>query len=161
MIHLYTIYHLNPSNHYWENEWKLSLSRVWRTDRQMDGRRTGRTSPHHNTFCFQRAYKNVNFVDKTHKFRWFSFQKTYSSCVKQVHFQVYFPSFIDTRYISISFCSTDGQSGAIICVKFNDFQAFLRKRQEKVLFMTSQCSQIRNSLQFFCSCILGIYLTFL
>jgi hypothetical protein len=32
MIHLYTKYHLNPSNHYWENERKLSLSRVWRTD---------------------------------------------------------------------------------------------------------------------------------
>jgi hypothetical protein len=54
MIHLYTKYHLNPSNHYWENEQKLSLSRVWRTD----GRRTGRTSPYHNTSRFQQAYKN-------------------------------------------------------------------------------------------------------
>jgi hypothetical protein len=58
MIHLYTKYHLNPSYHYWENERKLSLSRVWRTDGRMDGRRTGWTSPYHNTSCFQRAYKN-------------------------------------------------------------------------------------------------------
>ena len=36
--------------------------------------------------------------------------------------------------------------GAIICMKFNGFQAFLRKRREKVLFMTLQCSQIRNIL---------------
>jgi hypothetical protein len=36
----------------------LSLSRVWRTD----GRRTGRTSPYHNTSRFQRAYKNCHLV---------------------------------------------------------------------------------------------------
>jgi hypothetical protein len=48
-------------------------------------------------------------------------------------------------------CLTDGHtfSGAIICMKFNGFQAFLRKRREKVLFMMSFCSQIRNNLQFF------------
>jgi hypothetical protein len=36
MIHQYTKYHLNPSNHHWENEKKLSLhaSWVWRTDGQ-------------------------------------------------------------------------------------------------------------------------------
>jgi hypothetical protein len=92
--------------------------------------------------------KNVNFVEKTHKFGWFSFQETYSPFVEQVDFQVYFPSFINTSYILISFCSTDGHtfSGAIIYVKFNGFQAFLRKRREKVLFMTLQCSQIRNNL---------------
>jgi hypothetical protein len=107
--------------------------------------------------------KNVNFVEKknTGKFGWFSFQKTYSPCVKQVHFQVYFPSVINTRYISISFCSTDGHTffGAIICVKFNGFQAFFKKEREKVLFMTPQCSQIRNNLRVFCSGILGIYFT--
>jgi hypothetical protein len=79
--------------------------------------------------------------------------------VEQVHFQVYFPSFINTRYISISFSSTDGHifSGAILCMKFNDFQAFLRKRREKALFMTSQCSQIRNNLRFF----VLVYLAFI
>jgi hypothetical protein len=78
-----------------------------------------------------------------HKFGWFSFQKTYSPFVEQVYFQVFFPSVINIGYISISFCSTDGHtfSGAIICMKFNGFQAFLRKR--------SQCSQIRNNLRFF------------
>jgi hypothetical protein len=50
---MYTKYHLNPSNHHWGNERKLSLSRVWWTD----GRRTGRTSPYHKTSRFQRAYK--------------------------------------------------------------------------------------------------------
>jgi hypothetical protein len=39
MIHLYTKYHLNPSNHHWENEQKLSFSRMWRTD----GRRWNQT----------------------------------------------------------------------------------------------------------------------
>jgi hypothetical protein len=34
---------------------------------------------------------------------------------------------------------------AIIYVKFNRFQAFLRKGQEKVLFMMSQCFQLRNN----------------
>jgi hypothetical protein len=44
------------SNHQWENEWKLSLSRVWWTD----GRTTERISPHHKTSGFQRAYnKNI------------------------------------------------------------------------------------------------------
>jgi hypothetical protein len=94
--------------------------------------------------------KNVSFVEKMCIFRWFSFRKTYSPCVEQVNFQVYFPSFINTRYISISFCLTDGHtfSGAIICVKFNGFQAFLRKWRENVLFMMSQCSQIKNNLWF-------------
>jgi hypothetical protein len=32
MIHLYTKYYLDPSNYHWENERKLSLSKVWRTD---------------------------------------------------------------------------------------------------------------------------------
>jgi hypothetical protein len=52
---------------------------------------------------------------------------------------------------SISFCLMDGHtfSGAIICMKFNGFQTFLRKRREKVLFMTSQCTQVRNNLRFF------------
>jgi hypothetical protein len=39
MIHLYTKYHLNLSNHHWENERKLSLSWVWRTDGEPDGHR--------------------------------------------------------------------------------------------------------------------------
>jgi hypothetical protein len=41
MIHLYTKYELNPSNHYWKNERKLSLSRVWRTDGRTDGEPDG------------------------------------------------------------------------------------------------------------------------
>jgi hypothetical protein len=39
MIHLYIKYHLNSSNHHWENERKLSLSWVWRTDGEQDGHR--------------------------------------------------------------------------------------------------------------------------
>jgi hypothetical protein len=39
MIHLYTKYHLNPFNHHWENEQKLLLSRVWRTDWEPEGHR--------------------------------------------------------------------------------------------------------------------------
>jgi hypothetical protein len=31
MTHLYTKYHLNPCNHQWENEQKLSLLWVWLT----------------------------------------------------------------------------------------------------------------------------------
>jgi hypothetical protein len=45
MIHLYTKYHLNPANHQWENERKLSLSWVWRTDGWTDGEPDG----HHHT----------------------------------------------------------------------------------------------------------------
>jgi hypothetical protein len=78
MIHLYTKYYLNPSNHYWENERKLSLSRVWRTDGRtdgwMDGRRTGRTSPYHNMSRFHRAYKkglNLKFNYKNKFCPWF------------------------------------------------------------------------------------------
>jgi hypothetical protein len=50
-------------------------------------------------------------------------------------YTVYFPSFIDTQYISISFCSTDGHtfSGAIIFVKFYAFQAFFEEKLGKGL----------------------------
>jgi hypothetical protein len=58
IIHLYTKYHLNPSNYYWENAQNLSLSRVWRTDGWTLRRKTGWTSPYHNTSRFQQAYKN-------------------------------------------------------------------------------------------------------
>jgi hypothetical protein len=47
MIHLYTKYHLNQSNHYWENERKLSLSSV--TDGRTDGRTDGEPDGHHHT----------------------------------------------------------------------------------------------------------------
>jgi hypothetical protein len=65
MIHLYTKYHLNPSNHHWENEQKLSLSWVWRIDGRQDGepdghRHTiirhvfnGRIKMHKHLFCQQ------------------------------------------------------------------------------------------------------------
>jgi hypothetical protein len=36
MIHLYTKYHLNSTNHHWENERKLSLSWMWRTENRTD-----------------------------------------------------------------------------------------------------------------------------
>jgi hypothetical protein len=49
VIHLYTKYHLNPFHHYWENERKLSLSRVWRTDGWTDGWMDGEPDRHHHT----------------------------------------------------------------------------------------------------------------
>jgi hypothetical protein len=94
--------------------------------------------------------------------RGFSFRKHYSPCFEQVHFQVYFQSPVYRRYISISFCSTDVHifSGTffLLYIKFNGFQAFYRKRWEKVLFIISQCYQIRKNLLIFCSGILGTYL---
>jgi hypothetical protein len=58
MIHLYTKYHLNPSNHYWENEWKLIIKSV------TDGRTDGWTSPYHNTSRFQQAYNKNESIKK-------------------------------------------------------------------------------------------------
>jgi hypothetical protein len=58
MIHPYTKYNLNPSNHHWQNERKLIIKSV------TDGRRSGRTTPYHNTSRFQRAYKNWCLLSK-------------------------------------------------------------------------------------------------
>jgi hypothetical protein len=47
--------------------------------------------------------KLTNLGEKTRKFGCYSFQKTYTPCVEQVHFQVhvYFSSSINRRYRSI------------------------------------------------------------
>jgi hypothetical protein len=45
-IHLYTKYHLNPSNHHWENSWTETVIIKSVTDGRTDGRRTGWTSPY-------------------------------------------------------------------------------------------------------------------
>jgi hypothetical protein len=54
---VHTKYHLNPSPHHWENEQKLVIIKSVTDGKWTDGRRTGWTSPHHNTSCFQWAYK--------------------------------------------------------------------------------------------------------